>query len=77
MDPAKAVIDTVKISPKFQIVIPKKIREELELKPGEELNIFVLGRSIWVQRPRPIKGLRGIAPGIAWKDEDRDRKERF
>ena len=77
MDSVKAAIDTVKVSPKFQIVIPKKIREELGLKPGEELNIFVLGRSIWVQRPRPIKGLRGIAGGIEWKDEYRDRKDRF
>ncbi len=68
---------SVKVSPKFQIVIPKEIREEMQLKPGEELQIFALNKSIWVQRPRPIKSLRGIAKGMVWKDEDRDRNDRF
>ena len=70
-------MDTVKVSPKFQVVIPKKVREALELKPGEELQIFILDRSIRLQRPRPIEELRGIAKGMVWKDEDRDHSERF
>jgi AbrB family looped-hinge helix DNA binding protein len=70
-------MDTVKVSPKFQVVIPKKVREALELKPGEELQIFILDRAIRLQRPRSIKELRGIAKGMVWKDEDRDHSERF
>lgn len=70
-------MDTVKVSPKFQVVIPKKIRQQLELKPGEELQIYLLDRSIRIHRPRNIKELRGIAPGLKWKDEDRDHSERF
>ena len=70
-------MDTVKVSPKFQVVIPKKVREALELKPGEELQIFMLDRSIRLHRPRSIKELRGIAKGMVWKDEDRDHSERF
>ena len=70
-------MDTVKVSPKFQVVIPKKIREALELKPGEELQIYILDRAIRLQRPRSIKELRGIAKGMVWKDEDRDHTERF
>jgi AbrB family looped-hinge helix DNA binding protein len=70
-------MDTVKVSPKFQVVIPKKLREELELKPGEELQIFLLDRSIRIQRPRSIKELRGIAKGMQWKDDYRDRNDRF
>jgi AbrB family looped-hinge helix DNA binding protein len=70
-------MDTVKVSPKFQVVIPKKVREALELKPGEELQIFILDRAIRLQRPRSIKELRGIAKGMQWKDEDRDHSERF
>jgi len=70
-------MDTVKVSPKFQVVIPKKIREKLELKPGEELQIYLLDRSIRLHRPRSIKELRGIAKGLQWKDEDRDHSERF
>jgi AbrB family looped-hinge helix DNA binding protein len=70
-------MDTVKVSPKFQVVIPKKIRQQLELKPGEELQIYLLDRSIRIHRPRNIKELRGIAKGLQWRDEDRDHSERF
>jgi len=70
-------MDTVKVSPKFQVVIPKKVRDALELKPGEELQIYILDRSIRLQRPRSIEELRGIAKGMVWKDEDRDHSERF
>jgi AbrB family looped-hinge helix DNA binding protein len=68
---------TVKVSPKFQVVIPKDVRELLGLKPGEELQIYVLDRSIRLHRPRSIKEFRGIAKGMQWKDEDRDHTERF
>jgi AbrB family looped-hinge helix DNA binding protein len=69
-------MDTVKVSPKFQVVIPKKIRQQLELKPGEELQIYLLDRSIRIHRPRNIKELRGIAPGLKW-DDYRDRNDRY
>jgi len=70
-------METVKVSPKFQVVIPKKIREELALKPGEELQIFLFENSLRLQRPRSIKELRGIAKGMQWRNEDRDHSERF
>ena len=70
-------METVKVSPKFQVVIPKKVREELRLRPGQELQIFVLDETIRLRRPRPITELRGIAKGMKWKDEDRDHTERF
>jgi len=70
-------MDTVKVSPKFQVVIPKRVREALELKSGEVLQIYTLDRSIRLQRPPSIKELRGIAKGMQWKDEDRDHTERF
>jgi AbrB family looped-hinge helix DNA binding protein len=68
---------TVKVSPKYQIVIPKEIREKLELKPGEELQIYSLDGVIRLHRPRSIKSLRGIAKGMVWKDDYRDRNDRF
>ena len=70
-------METVKVSPKFQVVIPKRVREVLELKPGEELQIYILDKSIRLHRPRSIKELRGIAKSMQWKDEDRDHTERF
>ena len=70
-------METVKVSPKFQIVIPKKIREALKLEPGQELLVYALDGTIRLSRPRSIKDLRGMAKGMKWKDEDRDHTERF
>jgi AbrB family looped-hinge helix DNA binding protein len=68
---------TVRVSPKFQIVIPKEIREALKLEPGQELQMYVLDQTIHVSRPRSIKDLRGMAKGMKWKDDYRDHSERF
>jgi AbrB family looped-hinge helix DNA binding protein len=70
-------MDTVKVSPKFQIVIPKTVRESLKLEPGQELRIYAVNGSIRATVPRSIKELRGMAKGLKWKDEDRDRNDRF
>jgi AbrB family looped-hinge helix DNA binding protein len=70
-------MEKVKVSPKFQVVIPKKVREELALRPGQELIVYVLGGSIHFSKPRSIKDLRGIAKGMKWKDDYRDRNDRF
>jgi AbrB family looped-hinge helix DNA binding protein len=70
-------MDKVTVSPKFQVVIPKRLREEMDLKPGEVLQIYLFEDALRLQRPGSIKDLRGIAKGLQWKDEDRDRSERF
>jgi len=70
-------MEKVKVSPKFQVVIPKKVREQLALRPGQELQIYIFDGTIRLDRPRSIKDLRGIAKGMKWEDEDRDHTERF
>lgn len=70
-------MNSVKVSPKFQVVIPKAIREALKLEPGEELQVYALDRTIYFSRPRSIKELRGMAKGMKWKDDYRDHSERF
>jgi len=57
---------TVKVSPKFQVVIPKELRKSLELKPGERLQMYLWEGSIHLFRPGslPIQRLRGIAKGL-------------
>jgi AbrB family looped-hinge helix DNA binding protein len=70
-------METVKVSPKFQVVIPKRIRETLQLKPGQELQMYVLEGSIHLHRPRSLKELRGAAKGMKWKTDYRDHSERL
>jgi AbrB family looped-hinge helix DNA binding protein len=67
----------VKVSPKYQVVIPKEIREELKIKPGQELLVSVNAGKIELDPPRSIKDLIGMAEGIRWRDEDRDHSDRF
>ncbi len=70
-------MQTVTVSPKFQIVIPKELREKLKLRPGQKLLIYEHNGALWLVLPRPITELRGIAKGIRWEESDRDHTERF
>jgi len=70
-------ITKVTVSPRFQIVIPKVIREELKVKPGQILLLRTIDGRIEISLPRPIFELRGIAKGIKWRMDDRDHTERF
>jgi AbrB family looped-hinge helix DNA binding protein len=67
----------VKVSPKFQVVIPKDVRKQLDLEPGQELQVYVLDGAIHLQKPKSIEDLKGIAKGMKWKDIYRDRYDRF
>jgi AbrB family looped-hinge helix DNA binding protein len=67
----------VRVSPKFQVVIPKALREELKIEPGQELLMYALDGALRLVPRRSIKELRGIAKGLRWKDEYRDHTERF
>jgi AbrB family looped-hinge helix DNA binding protein len=72
-----STMHSVKVSPKFQVVIPKKVRELMELKAGEELRVMFLEDSIRLVRPRTVDQLVGIAKGMKWKDSYRDRTDRY
>jgi AbrB family looped-hinge helix DNA binding protein len=67
----------VKVSPKFQVVIPKAIREELQIAPGQHLLMYALDGSLRLVPHRPVKELRGMAKGMRWKDDYRDVAQRF
>jgi len=67
----------VKVSPKFQVVIPKALREELKIEPGQELLMYSIEGSLRLVPHRSIKELKGMAKGMRWKDEYRDHAERF
>ena len=70
-------MQTVRVSPKFQVVIPKELRERLKLRPGQDLVIYEMDGQIRLETARQPKTLRGIARGLRWKESDRDHAERF
>ena len=55
---------TVKVSPKFQVVIPKEVRESMGIEPGQELAMLVYEGRIVLLPILPMEELRGFAEGI-------------
>ena len=57
-------MQTVTVSPKYQIVIPKKIREALHLHPGQKMQVVEYDGRIELIPERDIRELRGFLKGI-------------
>ena len=57
-------METVTISPKFQVVIPKAIRERLRLSPGQKVKAMLYGDRIELIPIQSARRLRGFLRGI-------------
>lgn len=57
-------METVTISPKFQVVIPKGIRERLKLRSGQKVQAILYDDRIELVPVRPAKAMRGFLKGI-------------
>ena len=67
-------MEAVKISPKFQVVIPRKVRESMRLKTGQRLQVIEYGNRIELIPEKSIAEMRGFLKGIATdveREEDR------
>jgi AbrB family looped-hinge helix DNA binding protein len=65
---------TVSVSPKFQIVIPKAIREAMDIQPGQKVQVIRYQNRIELIPIRPLRKARGFLRGIdtsVERDEDR------
>ena len=51
------------VSSKYQVVIPKEIRERMQIKPGQKLSVIAKGGVIYLVPVRGLGELRGIAKG--------------
>jgi AbrB family looped-hinge helix DNA binding protein len=64
----------VTLSPKFQVVIPRAIRERLALKPGQQFQALEVGGRIELVPLEPMRAGRGFLAGIDTSVErERDR----
>lgn len=62
----------ITISSKYQIVIPKEIREELALSPGQKIRAVVLGNRIELVPVRDISEARGFLKGLNTDEIERE-----
>jgi AbrB family looped-hinge helix DNA binding protein len=57
-------VEAVKISPKQQVVIPKKIRESMRLKPGQQMQIIEYINRVELIPTKGVKSMRSFLKGI-------------
>jgi AbrB family looped-hinge helix DNA binding protein len=69
-------MSTTTISPKYQIVIPKEVRDKLRLMPRQRLQVLEKGGIISLVPEIPLKSLKGIAKGMA-QTGVREKKDRL
>ena len=67
-------MQTVTLSPKYQVVIPKSVRDVLNLRPGQKMQVIEYNGRIEFIPERDITELRGFLKGINTefeREEDR------
>jgi len=69
-------METVTISSKYQLVLPRGARERLRLRPGMRLTVVDKGGVIFLVPERPIRAYRGVARGATGANL-REKKDRL
>jgi len=67
-------MSTITVSPKYQVVIPKEIREALGLRPGQRMEAIRYADRVELVPIVPVKQMRGFLTGIDTgvpREEDR------
>jgi len=68
-------MDTVRLSSKYQLVVPKAAREALGLRPGASIAVIRKGGVLYLVPQRPVRASRGLAKGARPKGL-REKKDR-
>jgi len=67
-------MNTVTVSPKFQVVIPREVRDAMNIEPGQKLQVFQVDDRIEYVPVRRLKDMRGFLKGIdTTVERDADR----
>jgi len=69
-------MDSVTLSTKYQLVVPRAVRERLRLRPGMKLIVLEKGGVLYLVPERPMRSFRGIAKGASQRGL-REKKERL
>ena len=57
-------MDTVTISPKYQVVIPQSVREKLRVQPGQKVKMILYENRVELIPIKPVREVRGFLKGI-------------
>ncbi len=67
---------TATVSTRYQVVIPKEVREQLDIRPGQKLEVIVKGGIAHFVPVPSLDELQGIAEGADTSDI-RDERDRY
>jgi AbrB family looped-hinge helix DNA binding protein len=57
-------METVTVSPKYQVVIPSRIRRRLGVEPGQKVKVILYDNRIEMIPVKQAKEVRGFLKGI-------------
>ena len=64
----------VTISPKYQVVIPREVRQSMEIKPGSKVQVLLYENRIELIPIKNLRRMRGFLKGIdTTVERERDR----
>jgi AbrB family looped-hinge helix DNA binding protein len=69
-------METVTLSTKFQLVLPRKARERMGARPGMRFTVVEKGGVLFLVPERPARAYRGIARGVTPRGL-REKKDRL
>jgi AbrB family looped-hinge helix DNA binding protein len=70
----EVLMKSVTISPKYQVVIPREVRESMEIKPGSKVQVLLYENRIELIPMKNLKRMRGFLKGIdTTVERERDR----
>ncbi len=64
------------LSTKYQLVVPREVRERLGLRPGSEFTVIEKGGVVFLVPARPVRARRGVARGTRPRSL-REKKDRL
>ena len=71
-----SIMETLTVSPKYQVVIPASIRERISIHPGEKVVVVEKNGIIHIIRVGNIREMKGRFRGMS-KEGIRDENDRY
>jgi len=70
----EVLMKSVTISPKYQVVIPREVRQSMEIKPGSKVQVLLYENRIELIPMKKLRRMRGFLKGIdTTVERERDR----
>jgi AbrB family looped-hinge helix DNA binding protein len=60
----EVLMKSVTISPKYQVVIPREVRQSMEIKPGSKVQVLLYENRIELIPMKSLRRMRGFLKGI-------------